>query len=261
MENTPLEEIRVALPGSVAPINLPAGWSRASEPSGGVTIVGPEGDLRVAFLMCALDATPEEIAYGAWRVFDSGFDFPARQKIPIPGIGGWDAGFQIIHNVPSAQSRSAITVLRTLGDNAYCALLVGTKASMNRRMAQIMEVLESWKPEGLSAPNLAVAGRKEWGEKESAQMSEFLRAGMAELHIPGVAIAVVQAGRIVFAEGFGTTRIGSSEPVRPDTRFMIGSNTKPLTTLMMARLVARGNFDWSTPVTKLLPDFALADPN
>jgi CubicO group peptidase (beta-lactamase class C family) len=29
---------------------------------------------------------------------------------------------------------------------------------------------------------------------------------------------------------------------------------------MMARLVARGNFDWSTPVTKLLPDFALADP-
>lgn len=41
---------------------------------------------------------------------------------------------------------------------------------------------------------------------------------------------------------------------------MIGSNTKPLTTLMMARLVARGNFDWSTPVTKLLPDFALADP-
>jgi CubicO group peptidase (beta-lactamase class C family) len=83
---------------------------------------------------------------------------------------------------------------------------------------------------------------------------------MAELQIPGVAIAVVQAGRIVFAEGFGAPRIGSSDPVRPDTRFRIGSNTKPLTTLMMARLVARGNFDWSTPVTRLLPDFALADP-
>src|SRR5882724_9389905 len=28
----------------------------------------------------------------------------------------------------------------------------------------------------------------------------------------------------------------------------------------MARLVAKGNFRWSTPVTELLPDFALADP-
>jgi CubicO group peptidase (beta-lactamase class C family) len=260
MESTPPEGIRVNLPGSVAPIRLPAGWSRASEPSGALAIVGPEGDLSVAFVMCALDGTPEEIACRAWQVFDAAFDFPTLRKISIHGSGGWDAGFQIIHRVPAAQSRSAITVLRMLGDHAYSALVLGTKASMNRRMAQIMEVLESWKPEGLSAPNLAGAKRKEWGEKESAQMSEFLRVGMAKLQIPGVAIAVVQGGRIVFAESFGTPRIGSSDPVRSDTRFMIGSNTKPLTTLMMARLVARGNFDWSTLVTKLLPDFALADP-
>jgi CubicO group peptidase (beta-lactamase class C family) len=260
MERTPSEEVRVALPGSLVPIKLPAGWSRAPEPSGAVTIVGPEGDLRVAFLVCALDGTPEEISRRAWRVFDHGFDFPVRQKIPMPGSGGWDASFQIVHNVPTAQSRSAIAVLRTWEDNAYCALLLGTKASMSRRMAQIMEVLESWKPEGLSAPSLAGAERKEWSEQDSAQMSEFLRLGMAELQIPGLAMAVVQAGHIVFAEGLGAPRIGSSEPVRSGTRFMIGSNTKPLTTLMMARLVAQGNFDWSTPVTKLLPDFQLADP-
>src|SRR6516225_1488750 len=250
MESTPSDEIRVALPGSLAPITLPAGWSRASEPGGALTIVGPEGDLRVGFLICALDGTPEEIARGAWRVFDPGFDFPVRQKTQMPGSGGWGTVFQIVYNLPVEQSRSAVAVSRTRGDNAYCALVLGTKASLTRRMAQIMEVLESWKPEGLSAPNLAGAERKEWGEKQSAEMSEFLRVGMAELHVPGVAMAVVQAGRIVFAEGFGTLRIGLSEPVRSDTRFMIGSNTKPLTTLMMARLVARGNFDWSTPVTK-----------
>jgi len=225
-----------------------------------VTIVGPEGDLKVAFVVCSLDGPPEDIARRAWRDFDAGFDFPARQTMQIPTSGGWDAGFQIVHDVPAAQSRSAITVLRTWGDHAYCVLVLGTKASINRRMAQIMEVMESWKPEGLRAPNLAGAERKEWSENESAQMREFLRLGMAELQIPGVAMAVVQAGRIVFAEGFGICGIGSSEAVQPDTRFMIGSNTKPLTTLMMARLVARGNFDWSTPVTQLLPDFALADP-
>ena len=260
MQTTPSEEIRLILPGSVALIRLPAGWSQASQKTGAVTIIGPEGDLRVAFVVCVLDGTPEEIARRAWRVFDPGFDFPARQKIPMPGSGGWDAIFQIVYNVPAAESRSAVAVLRTLRDRVYVTLILGAKASLSRRMAQIWEVLENWKPGGLSPPNLSGTEPKEWGEKQSAQMSEFLRLGLEALHIPGVAMAVVQGGRIVFAEGFGTPTIGCSESVRSDTRFIIGSNGKPLTTLMMARLVAWGNFDWSTPVMRLLPGFTLADP-
>jgi CubicO group peptidase (beta-lactamase class C family) len=51
-----------------------------------------------------------------------------------------------------------------------------------------------------------------------------------------------------------------SQPVTPNTLFMIGSMTKPLTSLMMARLVDRGAFTWETPVTALKPSFALGDP-
>jgi CubicO group peptidase (beta-lactamase class C family) len=40
---------------------------------------------------------------------------------------------------------------------------------------------------------------------------------------------------------------------------MIGSTTKALTSLMMARLVDQGKMAWSTPVTSLLPGFSLAD--
>jgi CubicO group peptidase (beta-lactamase class C family) len=42
---------------------------------------------------------------------------------------------------------------------------------------------------------------------------------------------------------------------------MIGSMTKPLTSLMMARLVDAGRFRWDTPITKLFPSFALGDPD
>jgi CubicO group peptidase (beta-lactamase class C family) len=42
---------------------------------------------------------------------------------------------------------------------------------------------------------------------------------------------------------------------------MIGSMTKPLTSLMMARLIDKGIFGWDTPVTTLLPSFALGDPD
>ena len=261
MENPLPNEGRVNLPGVSAPAALPAGWSQAGEAGNAVTIVSPEGDLRVAFVIVPHEGTPEEMAAAAWRGFDSSFDFPVLQKIQIPGHGGWDVAFQVVYNVPAAQSRVAVAALRILGDKAYCGLISGAKGAISRRQMQVAEVLQNWKPEGLAEPSLAGSQRRKWEESQSAEMGDFLRRGMAELHIPGASIAVVQGGRIVFAEGFGVTRIGSSEPVRPDTRFMIGSSTKPLTTLMMARLVALGKLDWSTPITKLLPDFALADPD
>jgi CubicO group peptidase (beta-lactamase class C family) len=254
-------EIRVNLPGASAPVKLPGGWSLGTEPGGAVMIVSPEGDLRVAFVIVPLEGTPEEMAAAAWRAFDSSFDFPVLQKMPMPGAGGWDAVFQVFYNVPEAQSRLAVAALRTLGDKAYCGLISGAKGSFSRRGAQVAEVLQNWKPEGLAEPSLVGTQRRKWEEKQSAEMGDFLRRGMAELHIPGAAIAVVQGGRVVFAGGFGVAKIGLNESVRADTRFMIGSSTKPLTTLMMARLVALGKLDWSTPITKLLPGFALADPD
>ena len=78
--------------------------------------------------------------------------------------------------------------------------------------------------------------------------------------MPGVALAVVQDGKIVLEKGLGVRELGANAPVTPATLFMIGSMTKPLTSLMMARLVDRKNFAWDTPVTKLLPAFALGDP-
>ena len=130
MQTTPSEEIRLILPGSVALIRLPAGWSQASQKTGAVTIIGPEGDLRVAFVVCVLDGTPEEIARRAWRVFDPGFDFPARQKIPMPGSGGWDAIFQIVYNVPAAESRSAVLVRR--GESAQKGSVLVPAADLGR---------------------------------------------------------------------------------------------------------------------------------
>ena len=40
---------------------------------------------------------------------------------------------------------------------------------------------------------------------------------------------------------------------------MIASNTKAMTTLLLARLVDEGKLGWDTPVTSLLPSFKLGD--
>ena len=51
-------EIRVNLPGAPAPVTLPAGWSRGIELGDVVTILSPEADLRVGFVIVRHEGTP-----------------------------------------------------------------------------------------------------------------------------------------------------------------------------------------------------------
>jgi CubicO group peptidase (beta-lactamase class C family) len=53
--------------------------------------------------------------------------------------------------------------------------------------------------------------------------------------------------------------LGKPDAVDADTLFMIASNTKALTTLMLARMVDQKRFGWDTPVTQVLPSFKLGD--
>lgn len=72
-------------------------------------------------------------------------------------------------------------------------------------------------------------------------------------------MVVVQGEEIVYAKGFGVKEVGGAEPVTPETRMLIASITKSMTTMMMASLVDDGRVAWDTPVQELLPDFSLAD--
>jgi CubicO group peptidase (beta-lactamase class C family) len=48
--------------------------------------------------------------------------------------------------------------------------------------------------------------------------------------VPGAALAVVQHGEVVFERAYGQRDVEAYLPVRPSTRFLIGSITKTFTT-------------------------------
>ena len=62
----------------------------------------------------------------------------------------------------------------------------------------------------------------------------------------------------MFAGGFG---LREQQDLKPDadTLYMIASNTKAMTTLMLAKLVDEGKLTWETPVAKVLPAFKLGN--
>lgn len=94
-----------------------------------------------------------------------------------------------------------------------------------------------------------------------ATFEAYVAAKLAEIQIPGAAVAVIQDGEVAFLQGFGVQQLGRPEPVTADTLLRIGSVTKSFSSLLAATLVDAGRLEWNTPMVDLLPTFAVADPN
>ena len=250
----------VVPPGSETKIELPQGWTVASGQSP-LAVIGPENDLRMEFIEIPRTGEVEEIAQAAWRSGDPEFNLAVLNAVRAPAEDGWETVTQISYQTPAAESRSAVAIVRTLEGRAYVNLITGSKAAFGRRIAQVIQMLQGWKPASLKSTSLADRERTVWGPDQSARLGDFIRTSMDRMKIPGVSVAIVENLRVVFAEGFGRKRVGDDEAVAPTTPFKIGSSTKSLTTLMMARLVERGVFTWETPVVDILKDFALGDPD
>ena len=87
-----------------------------------------------------------------------------------------------------------------------------------------------------------------------------IRAVIAEHGVPGMAVAIVEDGRVVHAKGYGVRRLGSPEPVDADTIFPTGSTGKAVTATALAILVDDGRIGWDDRVIDHLPDFRMSDP-
>lgn len=91
------------------------------------------------------------------------------------------------------------------------------------------------------------------------RLTRFVETSRQALGVPGISLGIVQDGQTLFAGGFGVRELGKPEKVDADTLYLVASNTKPLTTLMLAKLVDEGRLDWETPVADIEPRFRLAD--
>jgi CubicO group peptidase (beta-lactamase class C family) len=79
---------------------------------------------------------------------------------------------------------------------------------------------------------------------------------MADLHVPGVSIAVVHNGAIEWARGYGVKELGGS-PVTAETLFQAGSISKPVATLAALRLAQDGKLSLDSDVNALLTSWKI----
>lgn len=89
--------------------------------------------------------------------------------------------------------------------------------------------------------------------------AQFVQNSMKLLGIPGVGMALLDHDKVVFQGGFGVRDLGKPEKVDENTLFMAASNTKGMTTLLLAELVDKGKLRWDEPVVQAYSSFKLGD--
>jgi len=93
-----------------------------------------------------------------------------------------------------------------------------------------------------------------------AGFDEYAKTALADFKVPGLAVAVIQDGKVVFARGYGVRSVGEELPVDEQTLFPIASVTKVFTATCLALLVDEEKLKWNDPVRTHLPEFELYDP-
>jgi CubicO group peptidase (beta-lactamase class C family) len=87
-----------------------------------------------------------------------------------------------------------------------------------------------------------------------ADLESFIPQYMREERVPGLAIALIYDGQVVWTEGFGVANTITRRPVTPDTAFGVASNSKVVTAYIALRLVDQGRLSLNEPLNAYLMD-------
>jgi CubicO group peptidase (beta-lactamase class C family) len=258
--NQPPQQLASDTPRSTAggaTFTAPREWS-ISVSGSTVVLVAPDGDSRIGIVEPAA-TEPDAAVAAAWQAVRPEMKRALTLTTPSPGRNGWDEQRNYSYEVSPNERRVVFAIALRRGAAWTVYVVDGAQATLEQRGAQTALVRQSLRPKGYADESFAGRKAHPLDPARVKQLTDFVEAAMKELSIPGVGLALIDNNQVVFAGGLGVRELGKPDKVDADTTFMIASNTKPLTTLLMARLVDEGRFDWDTPVMKIHPSFKLGD--
>jgi beta-lactamase class C len=83
---------------------------------------------------------------------------------------------------------------------------------------------------------------------------------VADGRVPGLAMAIVQNGKVVSERGYGVTDAKGAQPIDNHTVFRLASLSKAFASALTGLMVDQGKFRWDTPVVDYVPWLRLSRP-
>ncbi len=234
----------------------PTAWT-ATATGTETLLVAPEGNLTIGVVGVGSAPTAQAAAARAWAVFKPNSTPIVRLSSADSAINGWDERVNIDYET-SPGERAVTSALAMRKGTAWTVVITdGSEATANKRSAAISALQQSLRPAGYMRESFAGRTAHRLTPARVQALRDFVVESARELEVPGVGIALIDQGRVVWQGGIGVRKLGSAEPVDAHTKFMIASNTKGMTTLLLSMLVDEGKLRWDQHVTDLYPSFRL----
>lgn len=112
---------------------------------------------------------------------------------------------------------------------------------------------------GLTLGLNPLRAQTKWTPEKARLFETQIKKALKEWKIPGIAVGVVQNGKVVFSKGFGYAKLNEKIAITPQTVFQIASCSKAMTSAVAAKLVANYKLDWDVPIKQYLPNFQLSN--
>lgn len=234
----------------------PDDWTSATA-DGATIYTAPEGNLRIAIIQVGNAPEAKAAAAKAWAFYNPKATREIRLVTTIAPGDGWDERVNISYETsPNERAVASATALRHGGE--WVVLLVdGSELIANKRAAAISLVGQSIRPVGYTPESFAGKIAHRLTPERVGELQDFVARSAETLEVPGVAVALIDRGEIVWQGGVGVRELGRQELVDEHTKFMIASNTKGMATLLLSVLADEGKLSWDQPVTDLYPEFRL----
>ena len=237
---------------------VPAGWTITTSESMAI-LAPPEADSRIAIVDAQARDADGALAQG-WAAFRPDNKRPLRIAMAQAPREGWEERRYYEYEVSPDERKVAYAMAWRAGTAWIVVIVDATRSTFEKRFAPFSLLVASLRPKGYQRETFAGRKAHPLTAERIAAMRSFVESGMQQLRVPGVAFSLIDGGKVVFQGGLGVKELGKAAPIDADTLFLAASNTKAITTLLLAQLVDEKRIRWDQPVAQIYPGFRLGDP-
>ncbi len=252
----PVQSARTTTMGTQ--FTAPPSWFLVRGPWG-TTLTPPEITNHIAVIDVPKAASASDAVNQAWQLYHPGFARALKVATRQPARDGWEEAWEYDYETAPQERLVLFAAPQRHAAQWTVALVEIVEPVFEKRAADVRSLLQSIRPAGYQRETFAGRTPHRMDPARVAALQSFLRDGMQAMDVPGAGLALIDHGHVVFEGGLGVRERGKPARVDAHTLFLIASNTKGLTTLLLAELADKHQLRWDEKVTEAYPGFALGN--
>jgi CubicO group peptidase (beta-lactamase class C family) len=240
-----------------ATFTAPMGW-RVTSATNKTVLDPPEADSHLVLLDVQATDAVSAVAAG-WANYRPDANRPLRISTRQAPYNGWEERHAFSYETSPNEKAVVYALAWRAGGDWLVVIVDAALSTFGKRNAALSLAIGSLRPKGYERERFAERKAHPLDAERIALLKEFVLDVMRQFNIPGVGLGLIDGGKVVFEGGLGVKTLGKPDPVDADTLFLAASNTKAMTTLLLAELIDEHKLRWDEPVTEAYSDFRLGD--